>query len=208
VRVFLVTLLVVGVLAGGAGAQTGWVFLADGELSFAAAGPKDFTDKYSSPGFGAGLGLGAILSKSVMVLVYLNYTYFGIDEAGFRKADELPDDASLQGGDINNIYLFVGARYNLMKDPPLKVKPYLVFGGGAYYIEADPISGSSPTLGSIDAPGGSESVFGVNIGIGADFPIAATVNGFGEVQYQVGFTSDSNTVTIPVRVGLAFLLGQ
>jgi len=208
VRVFLVTLLLVGVVVGGAGAETGWVFLADGELAFAATGPKNFTDRYSSPGYGAGLGLGAILSKSVMLLVYANYTYFGIDESGFRTVEELPDDTTLQGGDLTNVYLFVGARYNLLKDPPGNVKPYLVFGGGAYHIEADPISGSSPSLGTISGPGGSENVFGVNIGIGADFPLGATVNGFGEVQYQVGFTSETNTATIPVRVGLAFLLGQ
>jgi opacity protein-like surface antigen len=219
VRALLLTVLLLAALASGAAGQTEWVFLADGELSFLAAGPDGLTDRYSQTGYGTGLGLGAILSKSVMVLVQLNYLYVPIDEDGFRKADDLPDDATLQGGDLNHVYLSVGARYNLLNNSPLKIKPYLVGGVGWYYVETDAVTGQSSSLGPISGAGGSQNVVGFNIGVGFDFPIVSTVNGFVEAQYQIGLTKGSeesaasdggseSTAMIPVRLGLAFLLGQ
>jgi len=203
----LLTLLVVG-LACNASAGPGWVFLLDGEVAFLVQGPKNLTDRYDPIGFGGGAGLGAILTKQVMFVVNANYTYIPIDESGYKKVDNLPDDATLDGGDLSIIYVSVGARYNLFKDPPQWSKPYLIGGAGWYRIEAKDVKGKSPTAGEFGAEGGLEDVFGVNVGIGTDISVSPTVNAFVEVQYQVGFTSESNTATVPVRLGLAFLLGQ
>jgi hypothetical protein len=205
--ILLLTLLVVGLVCN-ASAGPAWVFLADGELAFPVQGPDNLTDRYSSIGFGGGVGLGAILTKEVMFLVNLNYTYVPIDEAGYREVDELPEDTSLEGGDLSIIYLSVGARYNLLKDPPLRTKPYLIGGAGWYHIEAKDVTGQSSIIGDILGVGGSEDAFGLNIGVGTDISLSLTANAFVEVQYQIGFTSGSNTATIPVRFGFAFLLGQ
>ncbi len=205
--ILLLTLLVVGV-ASTASAGPGWVFLADGEIAFLIQGPESLTDRYNSIGFGGGVGLGAILTKQVMFVVNLNYTYVPIDETGYKKVDDLPDDATLDGGDLSIIYLSVGARVNLLKDPPRWTKPYLIGGAGWYRIEAKDVTGESPTAGDFSAKGGLEDVFGLNIGVGTDIYLSPTANAFVEVQYQVGFTSGSNTATVPVRLGLAFLLGQ
>jgi opacity protein-like surface antigen len=143
-----------------------------------------------------------------MFLVSLNYTYVPIDEEGYKKVDELPEDASLDGGDLSIIYLSVGARYNLLKEPLARTKPYLIGGAGWYRIEAKDITEKSPSVGDRVGVGGTEDVFGVNIGVGTDISVSPTVNAFVEVQYQIGFTSESNTATVPVRLGFAFLLGQ
>ena len=66
-------------------AQDDWVFLADAEAGLAVDGPDMFTDRYSPVGYGAGLGIGAILSPDVMLLVYFSYTYLPIDETGFSN---------------------------------------------------------------------------------------------------------------------------
>jgi outer membrane autotransporter protein len=188
--------------------QPQWVLLADGELAFPVSGPDNFTDRYSSVGWGGGAGLGAILSDAVMVIVMLNYTYVGVDEDGFRKVEGLPGDASFDGGAVNIIYTSFGARYNLLKNPPAHSKPYVVGGVGWYYVKSDDLTLDSSLFAPLTFLGRSENAFGLNVGAGSDFPISDTVNAFVEVQYQVGFTSDGATATIPVRGGFVFLLGN
>jgi outer membrane autotransporter protein len=203
----LATLLLV-VLAGGASAQIEpkWVLIADGELAFVVSGPDNFTDEYSSIGWGGGVGLGAVISRGMMALVTLNYTRVDLDQDGFRTSNSLPSGAVVDGGAVDIIYLSFGGRYTFLKNPPERWKPYVVGGAGWFYIESDDLTISGAATGR--RPGGSENAFGVNVGVGSDFPISPTISGFVEVQYQVGFTTDSATATIPVRGGFAFLLGQ
>jgi len=205
--IFLSTLLVFCLVCS-ASAAPAWVFLVDGELAALVQGPEKLTDRYNSIGFGGGAGLGAILTKQVMFVVTGNYTYISIDEEGYRKVDELPDDASVEGGDLSIIYLSAGARYNLLKDPPKWTKPYVIAGAGWYRIEAKDVTVESTILGQRTGLGGYEDVFGLNAGVGTDIFVSPTVNAFVEIQYQVGFTSNSNTATVPVRLGVAFLLGE
>jgi hypothetical protein len=208
VKTIFLSAVLVFCLVCSASAGPAWVFLVDGELAFLVQGPDNLTDRYSSVGFGGGAGLGAILTKQLMFVFSGSYTYVPIDEAGYRKVDRLPEDATVEGGDLSIVYLSAGARYNLLKDPPKWTKPYIVAGAGWYRIEAKDVNVKSTTIGDRTGLGGYENAFGLNAGLGTDIFVSPTVNAFVEVQYQVGFTSGSNTATVPVRLGVAFLLGE
>ena len=117
-----------------------------------------------------------------MLLVYFSYTYLPIDETGFSNAEDLPGETTISGGNLNMLYGSVGARYNLMDDPPLNTRPYLVAGVGWFYAESEDVTVENTILGELFAPGGRENALGVNVGIGVDFPISPTLNGFVEIQ--------------------------
>ena len=204
---FLSTLLVF-VIARPAAAQLRWVFIADGQVAVPVSGPDDLTQRYAPAGYGGGGGFGAILSPRIMLVFTVNYTFLPIDQAGVRNADGLPDDTTIDGGDIAIWYVSFGARYNLSNNLVFHSKPYVIGGAGWYRGESTDITATSPTIGEQIGQGGYENVFGFDVGAGADIPISPKVDAFVEVQYEAGLTSDVMTATIPFRAGLVFLLGQ
>lgn len=207
-RLLFLSILWICVLAAPVKAQLQWVFIADGEVAIPISGPDGFTERYSSIGYGGGAGLGAVLSNQLMFVFKINYTLLPIDDAGFREADNLPDDAEISGGDVDLWYVSAGARYNVTQNPVLHAKPYAVGGLGWYRIESADVTVSSPTIGEKSGSGASENVFGFNVGAGADILISPKVSAFVEIQYVAGLTNGGMTTTLPIRGGLVFLLGQ
>jgi opacity protein-like surface antigen len=210
-KTFLLAATLLSAIAIGAGsahARPVWVLILDGEAAFPLSGPTGFTEKYESPSLGGGGGLGVIIAPQITVFGRFGYTKLGVDPENFVKEEDLPEDTIVDGGDLDMLYISAGARYYPLRNPPPRVKPYVLASVGWFRVASDTLIASSPILGTEIDNGGSESTVGLSIGVGSDFPITPTVSAFFEAEYQTGFTTGASTATLPVRVGFVFILSR
>jgi len=205
-RAVLLVFVLTSVLAANARARPiRWTVLANGELSV-PAGSAEFTDRYGPAGFGGGGGIGANMT-SLTITANVYYSYIDLDTDGFLVAEGLTADTSVEGGAANVVYSAIGLRFKFMQERWPRIQPYLLGGLGWYYVFRDEFTVSSPIIGNVRGGSDSEHALGLNAGAGLDIMIDEKVSGFVEGHFQIGFTQET-TSTIPVRVGLAYLLGR
>jgi outer membrane protein with beta-barrel domain len=111
-----------------------------------------------------------------------------VDGSFSRFADETPLDIKSQQvyGTVNAVY-----RFHTSEDAPYR--PYLIGGGGVY---------NSKTTGS-DAPEGSSTKFGINVGAGFDFSLGGAAL-FVETRFHDIFRKGPNFKFLPITVGIRF----
>ena len=115
---------------------------------------------------------------------------FGIqvDGAYARFSDETPLDVTSQ-----LIYGTANAVYKFQSSDATRFRPYLIGGGGVY---------NSKATGS-DAPSGSSTEFGINLGAGFDFK-AGGAGLFVEGRWHNVFFEGDNLKFFPVTLGIRF----
>jgi hypothetical protein len=216
VRAYLLVTLLVSIVATSASAQPAprWVAYLGGEVGV-QVGSKAFTDRYAAVGFGGGAGIGAVLTPLVTVTAHVQYTLVELDGDGFIRAENqtpdglgLPSDTTVNGATAHIVYTSVGVRLDFTpRKVGIRLKPYVLGGIGWYYVFRDEFTLSSSSIGIVPAESDWESALGLNGGGGVEMPITEVVNAFVEGQFRIGFTNEM-TATIPLRAGLAFLLGE
>ena len=111
-----------------------------------------------------------------------------VDGSFSKLADETPLDIKSQQvyGTANVVY-----RFHTAEGAPYR--PYLIGGGGIY---------NSKTTGS-DAPAGSSTKFGINVGAGFDFSLGGA-GLFVETRFHDIFTEGPNVKFLPITLGIRF----
>lgn len=113
---------------------------------------------------------------------------FQIDGSVSKFADETPLDIKSQ-----QIYGTASAVYRFHTAEEAPYRPYLIGGGGVY---------NSKATGS-DAPEGSSTKFGINLGAGFDFSLGGA-GLFVETRFHDIFTEGPNVKFLPITLGIRF----
>ncbi len=159
--------------------------------------PQEFADGFSL-GLGGGVGVGFPLSSRFAVVADVDYKIFGVDQAGFRRAYQVPPTTMLSGDQIATVYASLSLKADLISAPS-QIRPYLIGGVGFFRVNPDDFAVDGASLGFE-----SESTYGVNAGGGVELVLAPYLILFLDVMYVVGFTENENTGYVCIRPGIAF----
>ena len=193
----LAVLLVLGASVACAEVQWKPKVIIHGGLGIPSA-PSLFADG-SSLGFGGGIGLQFHMAPPIMVQTSVDYTTFGLDEEGFRRAMGVSDTASIIGGEVSILYAAVSLKISLLQASA--VRPYLL-GGMGYFRQLQDDIQIDRALVEYNA----QDATGIHGGVGVDVSAGPFIDLFAEMVYIVGFTEKDLTGYFPVRAGLAFEL--
>jgi hypothetical protein len=184
-------------IAGAAGDHAFTWRIAGG--SCVPAGPEQLRDLYNT-GLNLEAGLGSTFSHGIRLYGAYDFNSIFADEQAVTDyvASQDPSFDTSSTVDSNPAYVHTAmALATLALTQNVSAKPYLVGGLGWMWLRNGDITYTGGTLG-----GGSESGFATALGAGIDFRAGYTMNVFVEAVWFVGFTGDSATQIVPVRVGI------
>jgi len=164
--------------------------------------PNSFADR-SNLGFGGGIGLGLTLISPLVILGQVDFTTFGLDEAGYRKLNpDISAGSRVRGGEISLVYASLGLRLNLPAHPA-SIRPYLIAGAGYFRYAGDAVNVDGTERGFR-----TEDTTGVHGGGGLDVLLGPFMHVFFEAVFIAGFTDTDSTGYLPVRTGIVLPLGK
>ena len=159
--------------------QTGFI----GSVSTGISIPTGNLSNSYSAGFNLSGNGGYIFNKNLGARGDLSFNSFGLNLPGYT------------GGAFHIVSLkadLLAGKFDKLSS----IMPYGVVGIGLYML-----SESDYTYQGFTNSVPSETDFGMGLGGGAAYKVSHNISIFGEVQYNVVFTSGSSTTYIPFRVG-------
>ncbi len=170
----------------------------DAGLALPAA-PTNFID-YWNMGFNFGAGTEISVSNNLAIVFDLAYHNYPLDEEAILKKLSLSGSGTtIEGGSATFFTALLDGKY-YFRDNPLISSPYLIGGIGYFGLEFEEVIARYGNQ-SKTASGSSQSDLGVEIGIGADFPLSPEHNFFLQLKYGIGFTEGETTQYIPFQIG-------
>ena len=190
-------------------AGEGMLAVVDAGAAFPVA-PPEFPDLWKV-GWTVGGGVAVILSPRWEVATTAHFQHFGADEAAHVDAlllsgpGGVSEIASLDGHDARTLSLTSEMRFHFRAaDDP--VAPFLSFGAGYFQISTTDavVVPVDPSLATVPIPGDTDSALAATVGGGVRLRANDTLRVEVRSAYTIGFTEQSSTEYLPLRVGLAF----
>jgi hypothetical protein len=181
-------------------------------LSIPAA-PPELSDFWNT-GFSFGGGFGIRPSAFWEIATNVHYQRFPADERGQIDALLLSGPGgvlpiqSIEGRDAEATAILAELRVH-PGHPGSRVDPFLAFGAGYFQVsttDATVTPAPSSGLGPITIVGDSDTALAASVGGGIEWQAGANWRLVLDSIYTIGFTEQSSTEFLPLRMGLAFQL--
>ena len=190
-------------------AEDGLTLYVDAGASFPAA-PPEFPELWDT-GWTAGAGVGLRVSAAWEVVTAAHYLRYGADAD--RMIEELLlagpggvlDIAAIDGRDMSSLSLLVETRFH-GRDAGADWRPYLTFGAGFFHASTSDatVTPADPGVEPVVVLGDSDGALAASIGAGVLLRLTASLSFVFDSTYLIGFTEQSSTEALPLRIGLAF----
>lgn len=194
-------------------AQQRVTFGAGAQAGIAISAFPDVVKDYYGLGYGGGGHFDVNFIPALTARMNIEYFTFASDKDKLKKVlaprfGILPSDiTNLSGGGIGVFIVTVNA---IGKVPTgTDITPYGLFGFGIHSISLSDLTGSdnrgrSGTATASDIGYSTQTKFGLNFGIGAEYRVARSVTLNLEFRYVLVFTDNQSSAAMPITVGATF----
>lgn len=185
-----------------------FVVYVDGGITLPAA-PPEFGDFWKT-GLAVGGGVGVRLSTFWEIVTTAHYQRFAADERGqidgllLAGPGGVLEIASIDGRDAEAIALVTELRVHPGRAGS-SIDPFLAFGSGLFRVSTTDaiVTADDPRIAPIQIPGDTDTALAATVGGGVQFRVAPGWKIVLDSIYTIGFTDQSSTEFLPLRLGVA-----
>jgi opacity protein-like surface antigen len=197
------------VAAGSATARAeDFVVYLDAGTAFPTA-PPEFSDFWKT-GITIGGGFGLRLSPFWEVATVAHYQRLPADEEGqidgllLSGPGGVLEIAGIDGRDVNAIALVSEIRAHVGR-PGSAWDPFLAFGAGFFRVSTTDatVTSTDPRVGAVTVLGDTDSALAATVGGGMQYAVSPGWRIVLDSIYTIGFTDQSSTEFLPLRIGVA-----
>ncbi|MBN1895476.1 hypothetical protein JW906_13345 [bacterium] len=165
--------------------------------------PKSLAETHI-PGFNVGLALGKPVSRSVQIFGHLQFNQLALDRRG-AEANLNLEGYELKKGNASALTGMAGLRKSFLPGAGKSLTASVSMEAGFFHLSRQDLIESGEEERVIST-GGSETAFGLEIGLALDHALDVHSSFFIELKPSIGWTRTEATFIIPVQFGLAILL--
>jgi len=165
--------------------------------------PKPLAETHI-PGFNVGLALGKPVSGSIQLFGHFQFNQLALDRRGAEAYLNL-EGYELKKGNALVLTGMAGLRKSFLPEKGKPLTASISVEAGLFHLSRQDLIESGEKE-KVITEGGSETAFGLEIGLSLDHALDAHSSFFLELKPSMGWTGGETTFIIPVQFGLAILI--